>query len=222
MKTKLIIFGVGNLADVLCYYLQKYELAEVATFTVDNEYLKKESHNGLPLVAVENIETYFPPSDYLFLLPLTANNMNKIRAAKYDSIKAKGYSFANFIHPTAVVEADKIGENNIVFENAIIQPYTTVGNDNIIWGGSHIGHQGSIGSHNWFSAGTIIGGESTVANNCFFGMGSRIKQRTHLADETFVGMGVSINKDSQKGEVFVQDVCAAHKLKSDRLGNIVS
>ncbi|HRH40433.1 MAG TPA: acetyltransferase [Pyrinomonadaceae bacterium] len=221
MKKKVVLFGVGNLTDVLFYYYQKFNLADVVAFTIDEVYKKDETHCGLPIIGFEEIETKFQPSNYELLIPLSPNKMNKLREAKFLQAKQKGYDLANFVHPSAIIESSLIGENNIVLEDVILQPFSQLDDNNVIWSKTYVGHHCKIGSNNWISANTTIGGESVVENNCFLGINASLKNNIVISNETFIGMGLSINRSSNPKEVFIGESLVAHKLTSDRLGKIV-
>jgi sugar O-acyltransferase (sialic acid O-acetyltransferase NeuD family) len=221
MKKKIIFFGIGNLTDVVFYYFKKLHYAEVAAFTVDENFMSTDSHLELPLINFKEIEKYFPPNAYELLIPLSPNKMNKLRENKFTEAKLKGYTLANFIHPSVLYESVDIGENNIIFENVILQPFSKIGNNNVIWSSSYIGHHVVIGDNNWVSAGTVIGGESIIKNNCFIGINTALKNNLILENETFIGMGLNINRNTKLKEVFTGESLTAHKITSDRLGKII-
>ncbi len=221
MKKKIVIFGNGNLSDVLFYYIKKLNIGEVIGFTVDDNFLSSDSHLELPLVSFEKIERKFSPDVCELLIPLSPNKMNKLRENKFKEAKYKGYALLNFIHPSVINESLGVGENNIIFEDVILQPYSKIGNNNIIWSGSYIGHHVTVNDNNWISAGTVIGGESKIKNNCFIGINCSIKNNLILEDETFIGMGLAINRNTKPKEVFTGASAIAHKITSDKLGKII-
>ncbi len=215
-----MLFGTGNLTDVLFYYLKKFNTVEVAAFTVDQKFINSNTHCELPLISFEAIEQKFPPDLYELLIPLTPNKMNTLRENKFTEAKQKGYTLANFIHSSVVNESVELGENNIIFENVVLQPFAKIGNNNVIWSSSYIGHHVTIGNNNWISAGTVIGGESKIKNNCFTGINTSFKNNLIIEDETFIGMGLSITRSTKQQEVFIGSSEVAHKITSNRLGNI--
>jgi len=47
---KIVLFGIGQIADVAQFYLTHDSPHEAVTFTVDAAYLKEDEHRGLPVV----------------------------------------------------------------------------------------------------------------------------------------------------------------------------
>ena len=62
----LIIFGIGQIAEVAYYYFSEDSDYNVAGFTVDDTYLDRSELFGLPTVAFENVVEHFPPGDFDF------------------------------------------------------------------------------------------------------------------------------------------------------------
>ena len=78
-------------------------------------------------------------------------NLNYNKKLIYNLVKEKGYCTPNYIHSNAVIMTDKIGENNFVLENAVIQARATIGN-NLIGAQSLIGHHSEIKNHNYIGS----------------------------------------------------------------------
>ena len=47
---KIIVFGVGEFADIAYYYFTHDTDIEVASFTVEPGYIDEDSFNGLPVI----------------------------------------------------------------------------------------------------------------------------------------------------------------------------
>ena len=56
MKKKLVIFGIGKIAEVVYYYASSECKFEVVAFCADSEFVKIETFNGLPVVSFQNVE----------------------------------------------------------------------------------------------------------------------------------------------------------------------
>lgn len=201
---KVVLFGILDTAELAHYYLEHDSEHEVVAFTVNREYLKEESFRGLPLVAFEDVETLFPPSEYSFFAPMTARNMNRNRENIYNTIKAKGYTLISYISSHATIfDRSVVGDNCFILEDNTIQPFTTIGNNVVLWSGNHIGHHGKIHDHVFFTSHVVLSGHCNVESYSFFGVNSTIRDYTRIAQGTLVGMGASITKETEEWGIYV-------------------
>lgn len=201
---KVIVFGILDTAELAHYYLTHDSEHEVVAFTVNRQYIEQESFHGLPVVAFEDVETIFPPSEYHFFAPMTGRNMNRNREAIYHHAKAKGYPFISYISTRATIfDKSVIGENCFILEDNTIQPFTTVGNNVVMWSGNHIGHHGQIKDHVFFTSHVVLSGHCVVESYSFFGVNSTIRDYTAIAQGTLVGMASAITKETEEWGIYV-------------------
>lgn len=200
---KIIVFGVLDTAELAHYYLTHDSEHEVVAFTVNRQYIEQDNFHGLPVVAFEDVETLFPPSEYKFFAPMTGRNMNRNREAVYNHAKAKGYQFISYISSRATLFNNEIGENCFILEDNTIQPFTTIGNNVVLWSGNHIGHHGQIKDHVFFTSHVVLSGHCVVESYAFFGVNSTIRDYTTIAQGTLVGMASAITKETEEWGVYV-------------------
>jgi sugar O-acyltransferase (sialic acid O-acetyltransferase NeuD family) len=201
---KVIIFGVLDTAELAHYYLEHDSEHEVVAFSVNREYIQEESFRGLPLVAFEDVENIFPPSEYSFFAPMTGRNMNRNREAIYNQVKAKGYQFISYISSHAtILDRKVIGENCFILEDNTIQPFTTVGNNVVMWSGNHIGHHGQIKDHVFFTSHVVMSGHCVIESYSFFGVNSTVRDYLTIAPGTLVGMASAITKDTEEWGIYI-------------------
>ncbi|MBO9612260.1 MAG: acetyltransferase [Dyadobacter sp.] len=200
---KVIVFGVLDTAELAHYYLTHDSDHEVVAFTVNRQYIEQDHFHGLPVVAFEDVETIFSPSEYKFFAPMTGRNMNRNREAIYNHAKAKGYQFISYISSRATLFNNQIGENCFILEDNTIQPFTTIGNNVVLWSGNHIGHHGQIKDHVFFTSHVVLSGHCVVESYSFFGVNSTIRDYTTIAQGTLVGMASAIMKETEEWGVYV-------------------
>ncbi|MET7256648.1 acetyltransferase [Dyadobacter jiangsuensis] len=200
---KVIVFGVLDTAELAHYYLTHDSDHEVVAFTVNRQYIEHDNFHGLPVVAFEDVETVFPPSEYKFFAPMTGRNMNRNREAIYNHAKAKGYQFISYISSRATLFNNEIGENCFILEDNTIQPFTTIGNNVVLWSGNHIGHHGQIKDHVFFTSHVVLSGHCVVESYSFFGVNATIRDYTTIAQGTLVGMASAIMKETEEWGVYV-------------------
>ncbi len=200
---KIIIFGIQDFAELAHFYLENDSEHEVVAFCVNQQYLPQETlFKGLPIVAFENVEALYPPTDFLFFAPLSPQKMNRIREKIYFEIKSKGYQLISYISSKATWFNNPIGENCFIFENNTIQPFVTIGNNVILWSGNHIGHHSVINDHVMFTSHVVLSGHCVVEKYCTLGVNSTIRDGITLAEGTFVAMAASIIKNTEEWSLY--------------------
>ena len=162
---KVVIFGLNDLAEIAWFYLTKeYNNLSPAAFTVNDEYITQNTYHNLPIVPFEELEQYYPPSEYILFAPI-ANN--KVREKIYNEGKTRGYNFLTYISPKCTNYALSIGENCFIFEDNTLQPFTTIGNNVVLWSGNHIGHHGVIEDNVFFTSHVVMSGHCHIKNGAF-------------------------------------------------------
>ena len=94
---KVIIFGTGEIADLVHYYFKNDSKYEVVAFTADDEFVTTSTFNNLPLVPFSIIEKEFPPNEYDAHVGLSYRKLNKIRSYKYYEMRKKGYRLVTYV-----------------------------------------------------------------------------------------------------------------------------
>lgn len=198
---KIIIWGIGQISQVLTFYIQKYTQYKICAYTLDKEYMgDKNEFKGIPVIAFEEIEKHFSPNEYKMALIMGYKNLNRYREEKYLQAKAKGYDFINYISPHSLVETECIGENVFILGQCHIQPFTEIGNNCILWSDTMIGHHTMI-SDNCFFAGAKIAGFVKIKRNCFFGSNCTIADNIEICAYSIIGAGTIITKNLKEGSV---------------------
>lgn len=201
---KVIVFGVLDTAELAHYYLTHDSEHEIVAFTINRQYIEDESFKGLPVVAFEDVENLFPPTEFSFFAPMTGRNMNRNRENIYNQAKAKGYQFVSYISSRATIfDREVIGDNCFILEDNTIQPFTTVGNNVVMWSGNHIGHHGQIKDHVFFTSHVVLSGHCVVESYSFFGVNSTIRDYTTIAQGTLVGMASAITKETEEWGIYI-------------------
>jgi sugar O-acyltransferase (sialic acid O-acetyltransferase NeuD family) len=201
---KVIVFGNRTLAEVMHYYLTHDSPYEVAAFTVDAERIACDTLVGLPVIPFERVAEIYPPAGHRMLVSVGYQKMNRLRAERYRQAKTMGYECINYISSKAAAWTPlAIGENCIIQENSVIQPYVEVGNNIFIGPQVVLGHHTVIGDHSFIAPGAVILGEVTIEPYSLIGANATVKEGVTVARECLIGMGVSITRNTRPKEVYV-------------------
>jgi len=213
--SKVVIFGIGKIADAAYFYLTNDSPHEVAAFTVDGAYLTKKEMFGRPVVPFEDVASKYPPDDCKMFIAVGYQNLNKFRAQKYREAKAKGYELISYISSRASnFGRVEVGDNCFILENAVIQPCAKIGSNVLIWSGNHIGHHARVGDHCYIAGHVVISGSSTIEPCCFIGVNATIGHEITIGRESFIGAGSLITKNVEPGSVYITPDTPRYRLDS--------
>lgn len=218
MSGKLLIIGAGEFADIAYEYFTVDSDYEVVGFAVEAEYLTETEKFGLPVVALEEAESQFPPAQVSAHVAVTSTQLNRVRARLIELARAKGYTLANFVSPHAFVwRTASLGDNVFIFENNVIQHGVTIGDGCVIWSGNHIGHQTRIGDYCFLSSHVVISGYCSIGRSCFLGVNASFADNVALADDSFVGMAAVVNKSvKEPGQILNGNPAAPSRVTAYR------
>src|SRR5690348_7557031 len=102
----IVIFGTGQIAEVVHYYLTTEGNRNVVAFTVDEAYRKADELLGLPVVAFDSVLDRYNPNQYEMFVAMSFRRVNKDREDKVAAVEAMGYTLASHVSPDATVWKD--------------------------------------------------------------------------------------------------------------------
>ena len=200
---KIVIFGIGDNAQLAYYYLSKDTEHEVVAFSVDGEFITEDTFCDLPVRDFKNIESVYSPMEYKMFITIGYTQVNQLRALKYLEAKQKGYELISYISPRATIYDNVlVGENCFILEDNTIQPFVTIGNNVVLWSGNHIGHHSTIRDHCFIASHAVISGGVTIDPYCFIGVNATIRDHVHIAEDCIIGAGALITQDTIANSVY--------------------
>ena len=218
---KVIIFGTGELAQRIFFYLKDSD-DQVIAFCANKSKIDKEELLGVPVIAFENIEKKFPPSEFSIFIALAYSEMNKKRTKFFNQAKNKGYELYSFIHPsTKIWDEFEMGENCFILANNVIQPFVKIGNNVLIGSNNLISHNTTIGDNCFIASNVTMGGHITVGKNCFVGLSATINQRIKIGNECIIGAGTIISKDINDKEVYAENSSKKLPQSSEQISDMI-
>ncbi len=196
MKKPVVVFGTGEIAELAHYYITHDSDLTIVAFTADKHFISSNSFLGKPLVAFEEVDTKYPPSQFDMHVAISYSKLNLVREQKYHEAKAKGYRLVNYICSKSVYWNDlSIGDNCFILENQTIQPTVKIGNNVMIWSGNHLGHGCEIKDHTYLSSHICISGHTVIGERCFIGVNATFKDFITIGNRVFIAMGALVTRD---------------------------
>ncbi|MEW5965588.1 MAG: acetyltransferase [Pseudomonadota bacterium] len=214
---RLVIFGVGKIADVAYHHFVRDREVEVAAFTCDAAWVPESGTNhGLPVVAFEDIERTCPPAAFDLFVAIGYHELNAVRAQKCAEAKAKGYALASYVSPRADLGPwVTVGENCLILDGVGIQPGAKIGDNVSLWNNVLIGHHSTVQDHCWIAAGATIGGVATIGERCFVGLNATIGGELAIGADSFLGAATLVLKSAPERSVFIAPGTEKFRLASD-------
>lgn len=198
-KVKVVVFGVGKLAEYLCYVLNNDSRYEVSALCIQKAYMPETNTLwGLNVVDFDLLTDLYPCEEYKLFI---AVGNNDLRERLYKETKMQGYSFVSYLSSRAIVWDDLVyGENVMISEGTVIQPFVSIGNNALIFG-AKVGHHCTIGNNTILSA-CYLGGSADIGDNSFLGINSTVNQNIKIGKSNIIGVGSNICTHTDDFDVF--------------------
>ena len=218
----LVIFGIGELAQLAHYYFVQDSSRQVAGFTVDDACVKSTSFSGLPLVPFDRLHDTFPPAECELFVAIGYTSLNAARAQKCADAKARGYNLASYVSTRASTWPDLVvGENCFIMEGNLIQPFVRIGNNVIIWCGSLISHHVEIGDNCFIASEVTVSGGVRIEANCFIGVNATIREHVTIGHNCIIGAGALILRDTLAEQGYLAVETKSAGIPSRRLQSLL-
>jgi sugar O-acyltransferase (sialic acid O-acetyltransferase NeuD family) len=139
----------------------------------------------------EEIERF--GADSVTLINTIAGSVTE-RVETTEHFLSRGYRFTNIVHPKVNMKYITMGTGNLVYENALIQPFVTIGNHCVVSSNSGIAHECSIGDFCFVGPASYICGKVEIAERVYIGTGARILPRLKIGRGAQIGACALVNK----------------------------
>lgn len=189
MNLPVLVLGGGGHAKVLIETLQLRLIPILGIVDIDSG---QHGANvlGVTVVGDEDLVNGFAPDALLLANALGSIHLPLGRMALYRKFKARGFTFATVIHPSAVVSSYAIiGEGCQIMAGAVIQPCSVIGNNTIINSRASVDHDCVIGEHSHLAPGVTVSGGVTIGNAVHLGVGASVIQGVTIGSNSLIGAG---------------------------------
>lgn len=204
MMKNLVIIGNGSYAAMMKRYIDLTQFGTVQAFAVDKPFITTPILCDTPVIALDTLSQHFNPANIQLIMGIGYTKMGEIRKRIFEHCKQQDYTFANYIHPTAILSSNiSLGEGNNLLEGVIIEESVCIGDANLFFGGSLIAHETIIGNYNTFSVKSVVAGVTTVKNNCFVGAAATLRDHITLNDYVLIGASAYAAKDVKEYGVVI-------------------
>jgi sugar O-acyltransferase (sialic acid O-acetyltransferase NeuD family) len=206
MKKKLIIFGIGKIAEVIHYYAASECGFEVAAFCVDPNYIEAKTFDKLPIVSFDEVTNIFPPTEFDMFIAVGYHDLNRLREKKCTEAREKGYKLVSVISPLCYIPTNvTIGWNCFIMPPAIIHPCTQIKNNVFVWSGAMIAHHSVIEDNCWLTSCCNISGNVRLGANTFVAVNATIGHSVIIGKNCFLGANTLVTKSLEDDKVVIAE-----------------
>ena len=199
----IVIFGVSRFAELVHFYLTSSGQFSVRAFVVDRAYLDAPTFCDLKVVPFDEVPALFPPDEFGMFIAIGYSKLNRLRESKYHEARERGYALASYVHSsTSRPDNVHIGDNVLILEQNILQPFSEIGNNVIAWSNNLIGHHSRVGDHSFLTSNTLIGGETKLGQRCFMGVGANVGPKLTIGNDCIIGAGCLVMSDAAANGVY--------------------
>lgn len=220
-KKPLVIFGTGDVAELVSYLFELDFDRTTAAFVLDDDYLEGDETFGHPVIGTSKVTDAYPPERYDMFIALAYGRINHLRAEKCAWARALGYDLPSYISPRATVfPTFEHGDNCLVFEDNTIQPFAVIGSNVTLWSGNHIGHHSTIEDDVFIASHVVVSGGVHIKQGAFIGVNATLRDHITVGKYCVVGAGVVLLADAEDESVYRATTAELHHRKSSELRGI--
>ncbi len=195
MNLPVLIVGGGGHAKVLIDTL-RLRSARIIGITEADPTKHGTEVLGVRVIGDDKTISEHAPGTLLLVNGIGSVNLPKARKAVFEKYKAKGFTFATIVHPSAVVAPDVVlGEGCQIMAGAVIQPGSRISMNVIVNTKASVDHDCIISDHVHISPGVTLSGGVTVGRMAHIGAGATIIQGVRVGDNCLVFAGSVVIDD---------------------------
>jgi len=203
MLMDVVIFGTSLTARSAAYLLSHDSNYRPVGFTVHERFIREPEFAGLPVRRFEDLERAFPPERVAMIAPLGWTRMGAFREEVVAAGKARGYRFASYVSSRAMTwQGFAAGENCLVYDGVIVEPYARIGENCIVRAGATLSHDVRLGDHCFVAPRASIGGCASIGDHCVIGANSTITDSVQIAPRCFVAAGAVVTADTAPDGIY--------------------
>lgn len=195
MAKPKIILGAGGHARVLIDIL-KVNGDEILGITEYNSELINTKVCGITVLGHDDIIFNYSATEVQLINGIGSVGNTQLRRKTFEKFKGYGYTFANVIHPSAIISSGvEISEGVQIMAGAIVQPGAQLGENSIINTRAAIDHECIIGKHAHLAPGVTLSGNVQVSDGVHIGTGATIIQGITIGENSLIGAGAVVVND---------------------------
>jgi sugar O-acyltransferase (sialic acid O-acetyltransferase NeuD family) len=140
----------------------------------------------------------FDPEQVLLINTIAGSIDKRVETTAY--FLSLGYKFTNIIHPRVNTKYVEMGTGNLIYENALIQPFVAMGDHCVISSNAGVAHETWIGDYCFIGPASYICGKVRIEQRTFIGAGAKVLPRLTIGKGAHIGACSLVNKSVADGQ----------------------
>jgi UDP-perosamine 4-acetyltransferase len=199
MTLPLIVLGAGGHARVLISVLKTLNM-DILGITDLAPAKIGDMINGITVLGDDDNILHYSPDSIELVNGIGSISSTDKRKTIYEKFKYHGYSFANIIHPSAIIMDNvQLGEGVQIIAGAIVQTASVIGDNTIINTGAIVDHDCIIGEHVHIAPGAVLSGGVHIGARSHIGTSATVIQGVKIGCNTIVCAGAVVIEDIPSG-----------------------
>lgn len=200
---QLVIIGNSEIALMAYEYFTHDSPWDVVGFSIASEYITETTLNGLPVVPLSEIDIHFPPETHQAFVAIGDKQLNRLRTVHAAQLRSMGYQLASYVSSHAFRWHNvEIGDNCLILENNVLQPFVKIGNNVTLWSGNHIGHRTVIEDNVFISSHVVISGFCRIGAFSFIAVNASVAHQVTISADNFIAMGATITRSTEPDRIY--------------------
>ncbi len=197
MARQVLIWGTGEVANVLVHLIHETELFDVVGLCVDNEFWRDGMKVcGIDVMRFNEAIDKFPPNEVEVMVAVGFKRLNGVRREILDRFISLGYSPVSFIHPSSYIAPSvRLGRHVLIMPKVVLEPGVKIGDNVFIWSGAVVCHDVRVEKDAFIAGGVVVGGGTVIGEGSFLGMNAVVRDHRSIGRGCVVGAGVYVRKD---------------------------
>jgi len=191
---ELLIFGANNPESIRVYESLKDLEGLTLLGYLDND-SKKHGKKFGPYTVLGGSSTVQEPR---YKKAYVVNSVTRdciTRKCTTEELLEHGAKLTNLVHPSVNVAHVKMGVGNMVYENAIIQPWAQIGDNCAINAGAIVSHECQLEDHVFLAPGCVLSGIIKLGEGVMIGSGATVLPRLSIGEWSVIGAGAVVTRD---------------------------
>ena len=199
MITKLVVFGITPFAEMVAHAFETRLGHEVVAQVAHRRFLPSVWTAPRPLVAFEEIETRFHPTEHQIFIALEHSRNNLARSEISIAARAKGYRLASFVDPSAsLAPGVLVGDHCLILHNVVAQYGVEIGSNVIVGANCFFGQNARIGEDGYYGSGVFVDRFARIGRNCVLGSQVRVAEGAEIHAWTYIKSFQTIEASIQR------------------------
>ncbi len=153
---------------------------------------------GLEILGGFDAVSRYRPQDVVLINTIASSIASRVETTEF--FLRLGYQFTNVIHPGVNMKYVELGSGNLIYENALIQPFVRIGSHCVISSNCGIAHETSVGDYCFIGPASYVCGKVEISDRVYIGAGAKILPRLRIEKGAQIGACALVNKSASAGE----------------------